>query len=394
MASERRIIFLVGAIQFVNVLDFMMVMPLGPDFAVSLGISNAQLGLIGGSYTAAAAVTGLVGSFFLDRFDRRVALAVAMLGLALGTLAGAFATGLGTLVLARAVAGAFGGPATSLSLAIVSDVVPPERRGKAFGAVMGAFAVASVLGVPAGLELARQGGWRLPFFAVTGIGIVLTAAAARLLPPLRGHLVASAEIPPLRALARPAVIESYVMTAVIMAGGFALIPNLSAFLQFNLGYPRERLGLLYLVGGAVSFVNLRLVGALVDRYGATRIGTIGSLALMALCYGWFIAAPGTLPVMLAFVLFMVSMTFRNVPFTTVTSKVPGPAERARFMSIQSAVQHLAAAAGAFLSSRMLTELPDKRLAGMGRVAVFSIALTALVPFLLHVVERRVKEGRA
>src|SRR5687768_7538784 len=161
-ASERRIIFLVGAVQFVNILDFMIVMPLGPDFAVALGISSSQLGLIGGAYTAAAAVAGLLGSFFLDRFDRRSALALSMLGLAAGTFAGAFATGLGSLIAARAIAGAFGGPATSLSLSIVADVVPPERRGKALGAVMGAFAVASVIGVPAGLELARKGGWQLP----------------------------------------------------------------------------------------------------------------------------------------------------------------------------------------------------------------------------------------
>ena len=53
--SERLLVFLVGAIQFVNILDFMMVMPLGPDFARALGISTAHLGTVGGSYAAAAA---------------------------------------------------------------------------------------------------------------------------------------------------------------------------------------------------------------------------------------------------------------------------------------------------------------------------------------------------
>src|SRR6476469_6225403 len=113
--SERTIVFLVGAIQFVNILDFMMVMPLGPDFAVGLGIPAAHLGYIGGSYTAAAAVSGLVGSLFLDRFDRRQALGVAMLGLVIGTLSGGFATSFETLIAARVLAGLFGGPATALS---------------------------------------------------------------------------------------------------------------------------------------------------------------------------------------------------------------------------------------------------------------------------------------
>jgi len=153
---ERRLLFLLGAVQFINLIDFMMVMPLGPDLAEALGIPSAHLGYIGGSYTAAAAVSGIVGSLFLDRFDRRKALAVAMAGLVLGTLAGGFATGMGTLLAARVLAGVFGGPATSIALSIIADVIPPERRGKAMGAVMGAFSVASVLGVPMGLELARH----------------------------------------------------------------------------------------------------------------------------------------------------------------------------------------------------------------------------------------------
>ena len=191
-ASERLIVFLVGAIQFVNILDFMMVMPLGPDFARALGISTAHLGLIAGSYTAAAAVAGIVAARFLDRFDRRKALGVALFGLVMGTAAGALAHGLGSLVLARAIAGAFGGPATSISLSIIADVVPPARRGRAMGAVMGAFSVASVLGVPLGLRLAIWGGWRLPFIAVAAMGVVVVVLALREMPPMRGHIVAPA----------------------------------------------------------------------------------------------------------------------------------------------------------------------------------------------------------
>ena len=69
----------------------------------------------------------------------------------------------------------FGGPATSLGLSILADIVPIERRGRAMGTLMGAFSAASVFGVPAGLELARIGGWRMPFFAVAALGVVLSS---------------------------------------------------------------------------------------------------------------------------------------------------------------------------------------------------------------------------
>src|SRR2546423_1646114 len=83
-------------------------------------------------------------------------------------------------------AGQFGGPATSIASSIIADVVPQERRGSAMGMVMAAFSVASVLGVPAGLELARHFGWRAPFFAVGGLGALIAISAVFFLPPLRG----------------------------------------------------------------------------------------------------------------------------------------------------------------------------------------------------------------
>src|SRR5256885_17069887 len=95
--SERTVIFLVGAIQFINILDFMMVMPLGPFFAGPLSIPASRIGVIGGSYTASAAVSGIACSFFLDRFDRRKALAVAMGGLGLATPPGGFSTRAATI---------------------------------------------------------------------------------------------------------------------------------------------------------------------------------------------------------------------------------------------------------------------------------------------------------
>src|ERR1035437_364115 len=104
---ERKLIFLISAVQFINIVDFMMVMPMGPDFAPALGIATSKLGLVGGSYGAAAAIAGILGSFFLDRFDRRKVLFIALLGLAMGTIAGGFATDLWTLVGARIIAGIF-----------------------------------------------------------------------------------------------------------------------------------------------------------------------------------------------------------------------------------------------------------------------------------------------
>jgi predicted MFS family arabinose efflux permease len=397
--SEGRLLFLVSAVQFVNILDFMMVMPLGPDFAKDLAIPVTALGLIGGSYTAAAAASGVVCSRFLDRFDRRSALAAMMLGLVIATALGGLAQDLTMLIAARVLAGIFGGPATSLSLSIIADVIPAERRGRALGTVMGAFSAATVLGLPISLELARVGSWRTPFFAVAAMGLVVAASALLMMPKLTLHLAelrTTVERPLWVFVQEPAVFVALVATATVMTAAFSVIPNISTYIQHNMHYPRDNLSVLYLAGGGVSFITMRLIGRYVDSLGAPRVSAIGTVLFVGILFVSFVIEWRAVPVIALFVVFMSAMAIRNVSMSALTSRVPAPFERARFMSLQSAVQHLASSLGAFVSSLILTERPDHSLRGMPTIASVAIGLALLLPVLLAQTERlvRARDGGA
>lgn len=390
--SERAVVFLIGAVQFINVLDFVMVTPLGAHFAAGLGIATSHMGIIAAGYTVAACGAGVAGSYFLDRFDRRKALAVAMVGLVAGTAAGGLATGLTSLLVARAVAGLFGGPATSLSMSIIADLIPAERRGRAMGAVMGAFSVASVLGIPLSLMLAQWGNWRMPFLAVAGLGLLVVAGAVFYLPPLRGHLerTRAHAITARELLTRSDVLLSYTMTGLLNAGSFVVIVNIPVYVQRNLGYPAEMLKNIYFVGGLVSFVTLRLAGKAVDRLGSFRVGSVGVALFISTLYLAFIDLPAGVPLVALFAFFYLSNGVRNVAYSTLTSKVPEQAIRARFQSFQSAVQHLGASAGALLSSALLTNLPDGQLGGIPRVVGVSMLFSLTLPVMFFLVERRLQ----
>ena len=171
-----------------------------------------------------------------------------------------------------------------------------------------------------------------------------------------------------------------------MYGAFVLIPNFSTYFQYNLGFPRENLGTLYLAGGVVSFGIVRVAGIWVDKLSATHVSVAGTLLFAAMLALQFVVAVA-IPAWVFFVCFMTASSVRNVSLTSASSRVPAPQERARFMSAQSAMQHLAASLGAFTGTLLLSEASDHQLVGMNQLATVSIALALTMPFMLHHIER-------
>src|SRR5947207_2720994 len=128
----------------------MIVMPLGPQLMRTLAIGTTRFGLIVSSYTFAAGAAGLVASSIVDRFSRRGAFLTLYSGFLVGTLLCGLAPNYLSLLAARVATGTFGGILGGMSMAIIGDVFPEERRGQATGWLMSGFAVATVVGVPAG----------------------------------------------------------------------------------------------------------------------------------------------------------------------------------------------------------------------------------------------------
>src|SRR5581483_4182 len=145
-ARERLLLLTLAAIQFTTILDFLIILPLGPQYMEVFHIGPGQFGVIVSAYAIAAGISGVAACLFLDRLDRKPALLWLYFGFTLGTLFCAVANSYPLLVAARFVAGAFGGVTGALILAIVGDVIPEERRGRAMGLIMSSFSVASIVG--------------------------------------------------------------------------------------------------------------------------------------------------------------------------------------------------------------------------------------------------------
>lgn len=395
--QERNLILLVAMVQFVNILDFMMVMPLGPDFSRALGIPLSHIGIIAGAYTFAAALAGLLAAPFLDQFSRKRAMLVSLAGVITATIAGGFAWNIHSMIAARIVAGIFGGQMFALSQAMIADFVPAQRRGAAMGKVAGGFAVASMVGLPFGLELAANFGWPAPFIATGLIGIGVWLFAFIHLPyqaPFGvGHTLKIRVFRLFTVLNSRTTLISYTMMGGAMLSGFMIIPNIASHFQINLGYPRSAMGLLYLCGGVMSFFGMRIAGKMMDRYSATQVSiAFSGIFIFAVMMG-FVFYPSPIQPLLVFVCFMVAMSGRSVCVSALSTKVPIASERGAYMSMQSTITNLASALGGYYSSQVLTQ-ENGMLLHISTIGLTAIVVTIAVPFAVLYVERTLHKRAA
>jgi len=188
MKNERPLLLTLAVVQFNHIVDFMLMMPLGPQLMRALEITPRQFSLLVSAYTFSAGILGFAGAFFLDRFERKRALQIVFIAFVAGTLICGLAGNYYLLMAARIFTGAFGGLLSSLILSIVGDAIPLERRSSAMGIIMTAFAMASVAGVPVGLFLATRFGWNMPFILLAAFSIFAHLAILRFVPVMDTHL--------------------------------------------------------------------------------------------------------------------------------------------------------------------------------------------------------------
>ncbi|MDZ4724962.1 MAG: MFS transporter [Leptospira sp.] len=379
--KERAIIFILACLQFLHILDFVIMMPLGPVFMENFHIGSAEFGFLVSAYTFSAGIFGFIGAFFLDRFDRKYALLTVYFGFALGTLLCAFAPSYNTFLIARIIAGGFGGMIGALVLSIIGDIIPIFRRGVATGVVMSAFSVSSVIGVPVGLYFANLYGWHFPFLALAILSFLLLPIAYRVLPEIRIHLDQREDTDKKwdaiqTVLTRKSHYYSFAFMIALMFGGFTIIPFLAPYLVSNVGLTKEQLPYIYFFGGLFTFFTSRIIGKLSDRYGKYPVYAV--LATLSVIPVSIIASLGktSLPLVLILTtIFMIIVSGRMVPaFAMVTSTVE-PKIRGSFMSINSSIQQIASGAASFISGLILTQESNGSLTNfeyVGMLAVFSL----------------------
>jgi EmrB/QacA subfamily drug resistance transporter len=164
---------------FMVVLDNLVVNVALPSIHRDLGGSIQALEWTVSAYVLAYAVLLLTGSALGDRFGRKRMFIAGIALFTLSSAAGALAPSTALLIAARASQGVGAAIVTPLTLTLLADAFPPERRGIALGVWSGISGVAVALGPLVGGAVIQAGSWHWIFWINVPIGLVLVPLASR-----------------------------------------------------------------------------------------------------------------------------------------------------------------------------------------------------------------------
>jgi EmrB/QacA subfamily drug resistance transporter len=373
-------IVLAGLGVFMTALDTLVVATALPVLRTDLHASLANLEWTVNAYILAFACLLLTGAALGDRFGRRRMFAVGVAVFTLGSIGSALAGSVGALLAARIVQGAGAAVVFPLTLTLISEAFPPEKRGGAIG-LWGAIAGLAVAGGPVvGGAIVEGISWHWIFWLNVPVGIVLIPLALARLRESHGprgqldvpgvalaaagvlgitwglvranavgwgsvevlaSLIAGAALiggflawerrapSPILALAlfrNPGFTGANIVSFLMYGSLIGALFLMTQLLQFALGDSPLDAGLRLLPWTGAPMVVAPLAGALADRYG-NRPFMVAGLALQAVGLAWIAsaAAPGMgytqLGIALAIAGIGISMCFPTVS-NAVLASVP------------------------------------------------------------------------
>ncbi len=259
----------------INWADRQVVPILFPGIRAELGLSDTELGIIGGlAFSLIYAVTGFFFGFAADRWVRVRVIAFGLTVWSLATAAGGLANSFTSLFWARFFTGIGEASLFPCAISLLGERFPAERRGRALGIFGIAAAIGAGLGIGLGGKLADVLGWRAVFFIYGGAGLLLLPLVLSV-PEARRERHAAGGTPPWKVVrdlvSDPRLLVLWLGGGTAMAAGLGYAAWIPSYFVREHGLDATGAGALFgaaaLLGGIVGSL---LGGALSDRQRRRR----------------------------------------------------------------------------------------------------------------------------
>lgn len=295
-SSPMKQLWVLMAIVFVDMIGFLLVTPLLPFYATSLGARPLVVTLILSAFSLAQLLSAPFWGRFSDRYGRRPALLVGLASSAVAFALFGLANSIFLLFLFRLLQGA-GGGTTGVVQAYVSDSVAPEKRAEALGWISAATNAGVMIGPALGSLAAKHFGSSGPGFTAAILCTLNVLAAWRWLPESKREESDGAREPAaVPARKRQPLLKSVFnvlsdpgspvslliwIYAVGMLAFMGMNGVLALYLGKVYGVTRETIGYFYSYIGAIGIVmRAVLLGPTVRRFGEIGVTRMGSLSLV------------------------------------------------------------------------------------------------------------------
>jgi multidrug resistance protein len=334
------------ATAFVDMIGAVMILPLIPFYAETLGASGFVIGVLISAFSLAQLVSAPVWGKLSDRHGRRPVLMIGLAISAVSYVVFAFAQTLWLLFLSRAVQG-LGGGTVGVVQAYVADTSEPEERAKGLGWLSAATSLGAIVGPALGSVLAGMWGRTAPGLGAATLCLLNLAFAWRFLR--ESHVMRTSDthavpatgkrLSPWQVLGHPGepaarVIWTY---AVAIGAFYGIFGVFTMFLDRQFGIGEQTIGYFFMWFGAAGvIVRTTLVGPAVRRLGEVRMAR-GGLVLLAAGLILFPFARGYPLLLFAMTLMPLGTAFTFPAVTALLSRVVPSGERGLYMGVQQTV---------------------------------------------------------
>lgn len=249
-----------------------------PQIADSLATTVGAIGLGVTAFTAAYALAGTTLAERATRGSTKRALLLSLGLFNVANLITALSPDLAVFLGSRVLSGAGAGVLTAVATAAAAGMVGEEHRGRAMALVTFGLSTGTVAGVPIGMLIGEQIGWRWTMGLVVAVGVVSMAALA-----FRGGVIPA--IPAASGSGASVVVRSpQVLLGVLLAFVFGVTSlGLYTYLQpmaTDRGLGSWGFALIW-VWGIGGVLGSLLVGRRIDRVGSRTLLPVLALALLA-----------------------------------------------------------------------------------------------------------------
>lgn len=235
---------------------------LAQDFNVSISSAGQLITFFALTY----AISGPVLFVLTSKFERKALYLLALFVFALANIFTYFSTSFFALMTARVITAAATSLVIILSITLAARIASKGHQAKAIGLIFMGVSSSLVFGVPLGVLVTEQFGWRVIFLFVTVVALIAMALIAWALNPMSGqHAVPLRE--QVKSLKAPKLFLAQLATILMLAGHFVLYAYFTPYLQESMQLDANWISIAYFAFGIAAVMGGMLGGVLADTFG-------------------------------------------------------------------------------------------------------------------------------